>query len=208
MAERHIVIAGPMGVGKSTLAEKLADEIGGEVYLESDGAGNPFLENYYAEPSKWAFHSQAFFLSEALQQQAAIARAHGDIIQDRHLYEHLAMFAAPKFENGEMSNDEYALLGRIVDACVDSTDPPSLLIYAHASAPVILDRIRERGRSYEQHITLEDVSAPLKRYERFVLDWKLSPVLRIDTSEIDARTPEGIGQVATMMRQALHRPHR
>jgi len=203
MADWHVVVSGPVGVGKSTLTHALAVELGARYELESDGASNPFLADYYADPSRWAFHSQAFFLAEAFSAQEQVAAMPGGVVQDRHLHEHLAMFMAPKHEAGEMTDHEYQLLERLVHTAVAAVGAPDLLIYAHAPAEVVLKRIRGRGRGYEQGLTIEDVRAQLKRYERFVNDWKLSEVLRVDTSQVDVHRPADRARLAGRVRELL-----
>jgi deoxyadenosine/deoxycytidine kinase len=203
MADFYVVASGPVGVGKTTLCQALAKEFGWICGLESDGAGNPFLADAYADPERWAFASNAFSMVEAFAQQTRIAATDGGVIQDRVLDEHLAMFALPRFESGVLSEREYELLRNFVEVAASALPSPDLLVYAYAPADVVFERIRARGREYEQHFTLADVSAECERYEGFVSSWRRCPVLGVDVSKLDVRTPEGSQSLVVSVREAL-----
>jgi deoxyadenosine/deoxycytidine kinase len=195
---KHYVAA-----GKTTLCRAVAAQLHWACELEADGARNPFLRDYYADPRRWCLASQMFFLVEACAQQARIAATDGGVIQDRVLDEHLQMFSVPKFEAGELLASEFALLRDLVETVETVLPSPDLLLYARASPEAIFERIRGRGRDYEQHFTLADVIAECARYEQFVCAYSRSPVLEIDVLRVDARTDAGAREIADTIIKAL-----
>jgi deoxyadenosine/deoxycytidine kinase len=102
----HIAVAGNIGAGKSTLAQKLAQHYKWEVFYESVD-DNPYLEDFYSDMHKWAFHLQVYFLSTRIQQVLDIQSAEHTIIQDRTIYEDAFIFAPNLHSMGLMTTRDF-----------------------------------------------------------------------------------------------------
>jgi deoxyadenosine/deoxycytidine kinase len=192
MAHPYVIVAGPIGAGKSTFSTKVAHELDLNLFLEpaADGEnGNPFLERFYDQASRqrWAFASQVFFVTEAIRQQHQIAMLERGSIQDRSTFEHLGVFAAELERQGSLDPQEAAQLRRLVDAAISSLPKPDLLVYLQASPTFLADRIRERGRDYE--IAMLDTNPQYlldhcAAYDPWIEQFDACPVLKLRPSEI------------------------
>jgi deoxyadenosine/deoxycytidine kinase len=180
----YIAIAGNIGSGKSTLTKLLAEHYKLEPVFEAVDE-NPYLEDFYKDMRQFAFHSQMFFLAKRLEQHLLQVNPASRIIQDRTIYEDAAIFALNLFEEGILSDRDYATYMQMYEAIRNTLRPPDLLIYLKASVSTLQTRIRQRGRKYEQ--TIEE--AYLKRlnvlYERFMSGYDLSQVLVIQADTTD-----------------------
>jgi deoxyguanosine kinase len=178
---RYIVIEGLIGVGKTTLCRVLERERGARLVLEP-AATNPFLESFYADPQRYAFPVQMFYLINRWRQQALVAQ--GDLFAELVVSDYL--FAKDRlFAEKTLEPDELALYDRFAAALSDSIPKPDLLVYLEAPLPVVMSRIAQRRAPGEEAITaayLEDLQA---RYERLLSGYGDSPVLRLDNRSLD-----------------------
>jgi deoxyguanosine kinase len=183
---KYIAIEGPIGVGKTTLANKIATTFNYDAFLEQP-AENPFLKNFYRNPSQSALATQLFFLYQRMQQ-----------IQDlkkRSLFEEVrvADFLIEKdrlFAEVTLSNEEMDLYDKVYDHITLDAPSPDLVIYLQAPIDVLKDRITKRGNINEQYLTLEYLEKLNDAYSRFFLDYNDAPLLIINAADINLESNE------------------
>lgn len=148
---RHIVIEGPIGVGKTSLAKLIANRLEGDLLLELPDE-NPFLERFYQNPARYALQTQLFFLFQRIGQLRELNQH--DLFSTRvvsdFLLEKDSMFASITLDEEELK-----LYQQIFDHQKPQTPKPDLVIYLQASPEALLERVHKRGNSYETPITLE-----------------------------------------------------
>jgi deoxyadenosine/deoxycytidine kinase len=173
-------VAGNIGSGKSTLTELIARRFAWRPYYEHVD-GNPYLPDFYADMGRWAFHLQIYFLSKRFQHHQEILTAPESVIQDRTIYEDAEIFARNLYENGRMDARDYDNYRELFDVMTQFLEPPDLLIYLRASVPSLVERIRSRGRPYEQSIPSEYLGQLNRHYEDWISRYHLSPLLVVET---------------------------
>ncbi len=178
-----IAVAGNMGVGKSTLTKRLAKTLGAMPFLEPS-VENPYLADFYQDMNRWAFHSQMYFLGRRLKDHATVVASEGVLIQDRSLYENAEIFARHLYERGAISARDWATYQEIYQTAIGLLRPPDLVIYLHASVPTLVERIQERGRTFEQTIDLDYLHGLNRLYEQWSHEFQQAPVLTIPTEEV------------------------
>ena len=178
---RYISIEGPIGVGKTTLAQVLAERLRARLVLEQPEE-NPFLPAFYADRKKHGFQAQLFFLLSRYQQQQALVQQ--DLFASATVSDYLfakdRIFAALTLEPAELVlyQQIYELLGpRVVQ--------PDLVVYLQARTDVLLTRVRKRGREYERAIDTGYLGALAKAYNDFFFHYEDTPLLVVNTSDID-----------------------
>lgn len=196
--KHYVVVAGNIGSGKSTLCDLLSQKMGWRLFLEPE-ADNPFLEDFYADMARWSFHSQIFFLNSRLVQHLAILRHPGSVIQDRCIYEDAEIFARNLFERGEMPKRDYDAYQYLYKNIKAVLTPPDLILYLRASAHTLRERIRQRGRRYEQAVPLAYLHRLNQLYDEWAANFGLCPVTTIDTEIIDF--PSNPTEVTLLMKQ-------
>jgi deoxyadenosine/deoxycytidine kinase len=184
MAKHFVLVAGNIGAGKTSLTEKLGEQLGWQTAFESV-ADNPYLADFYADMSSWAFHLQIFFLGHRARQHLSLARADGSAIIDRSIYEDAEIFARAAMKLGTVTERDYLTYRQVFDQVVNSLPPPDLLIYLRASVPVLLERIQARGREMELSITQEYLELLERYYEEWMLQFDLCPTLTIRADDLD-----------------------
>lgn len=178
---RYIVIEGPIGVGKTSLAKMLAKEFAGRIILEKP-EGNPFLEQFYANPKKFAFQAQVFFLLSRFQQQQEIIQL--DLFAQDTISDYL--FAKDRiFAYLNLQADELVLYERIFSVLGERIVKPDIVIYLQAKVDVLIERIRRRGTKYEQKISEEYLKQLVDAYNEYFFYYNETPLLVVNTSEID-----------------------
>lgn len=199
----HILVAGPMGVGKSTMAAALSDHLHLPLYLESAAERNPYLERFYTDMQRWAFASQTFFLCEALAQQQRIAVQEQGAVQDRSVWEHLNIFASGLYRGGQLTAADVALLEQIVQLGLRDITAPDLMIYLHADQKTISERIASRGRSYEQTISEVYLADHIAAYDSWISGFAICPILNIDARKYDPRRARDLKAIAHLINETL-----
>jgi deoxyadenosine kinase len=165
MKEKFIGISGNIGAGKTTFCEALK-RLSFTVYDETVKT-NPYLDDFYANPSAFALTMQKFLFNERLKATKAIM-SHGKCgVQDRTIYED-KIFVSVLAENGTMSKQEQEEYEELFVRETVSLDPPDLLIYFNTSPATCMERIKKRGRECEKSITLDYITRLHKFYVEFV----------------------------------------
>lgn len=173
-------VAGNIGSGKSTLTELLARRFAWRPYYEHV-EGNPYLPDFYADMPRWAFHLQIYFLSKRFRHHQEILAAPESVIQDRTIYEDAEIFARNLRDSGALDARDYENYRELFGVMTDFLEPPDLLIYLRTSVPVLIERIRTRGRPYEQTIPASYLAELERHYEDWIARYDLSPVLVVET---------------------------
>lgn len=145
-SRNFIVVAGNIGVGKSTLVEKLCTYLGWEPFYEPV-TQNPYLEDFYHQMAAWAFHSQVFFLTHRLRLHYQLSRHPSSVVQDRSVYEDAEIFARNLYLQGYLSPRDYATYRELYETVIQLLPPPDLVIYpARLGAdPAQTDRTAGKG---------------------------------------------------------------
>ena len=181
---KYIVVAGNIGVGKSTLVQLLCQRLEWDPFYEPV-TENPYLADFYQNMNTWSFHSQVFFLAHRLQIQHAILKHAGSVIQDRSLYEDAEIFARNLFLQGNLSQRDYDTYRSMYQALIEFLPPPDLVIYLRASVPTLMQRISQRNRSYEQAIPEEYLERLNKLYCEWIDAFTQCPVLTVPADHLD-----------------------
>jgi deoxyadenosine/deoxycytidine kinase len=178
---RYIVVEGPIGVGKTSLARRLADSFETDLLLEGSEE-NPFLERFYQDPRSGALAAQLFFLFQRARQMQAMRQA--DLFQPVRVADFLMekdrLFAEITLDANELKLYEQVYYHLAVDAPV-----PDLVIYLQAPEDVLLKRIARRGIRYERKIDADYLRRLSAAYARMFLDYDASPVLIVNATHID-----------------------
>jgi deoxyadenosine/deoxycytidine kinase len=184
MTKRFILIAGNIGVGKTTLAERLSGRLGWISGFESV-ADNPYLADFYSDMRQWSFHLQIFFLGHRAGQHLALANHPQSAIADRSIYEDAHIFARVLRHMGNLNERDYEAYRHVYELVVSNLPRPDLLLYLTASVPILIRRIRRRARPIEAGITAEYLALLDSFYEEWLDGFDLCPVLTIRTHQLD-----------------------
>jgi deoxyadenosine/deoxycytidine kinase len=182
--KKFVVVAGNIGVGKSTLVEMLCAKLSWIPFYEPV-AENPYLSDFYRDMTSWAFHSQIFFLTHRLRAHHQLAQHPTSVIQDRSIYEDAEIFAQNLFLQGYIHPRDYETYRELYRTTIDFLPPPDLVIYLRSSVPTLLQRISRRGREYERSISPDYLNSLNVLYERWISNFTLCPVLTVPADEID-----------------------
>ena len=182
----YIAVEGPIGVGKTTLANKLASNLNYDILLEMP-IENPFLENSYRNPNQSALAAQLFFLFQRVQQL--------EELKQKSIFEpvRIADFILEKdrlFAEVNLNNEEMRLYDKVYEHITIDAPVPDLVIYLQAPVEVLMARIERRGLKFERYLTQEYLTKINDAYSRFFLDYDKSPVLIINAAEIDFESSE------------------
>ena len=183
---KYIAVEGPIGVGKTTLSNKLAETFNYDVLLEQPSE-NPFLESFYKNPGQSALAAQLFFLFQRMQQ-----------IQDlkqRSLFEpvRVADFVIEKdrlFAEVNLSKEEMQLYDKVYDHLTIDAPTPDLVIYLQAPVDVLLDRINRRGNPNEKYLTGDYLERLNEAYSKFFLYYESAPLLIVNAAGINLHDSE------------------
>ncbi len=182
--KKFIGVAGNVGVGKSTLTHLLSEYLYWEPFYEAVD-DNPYLADFYKDMRAWSFHSQVYFLSRRLGHHRQIIERPGTVIQDRTVYEDAEIFARNLCLQGHMTQRDWKSYWSLYQTVITILPPPDLVIYLQASVPQLQERIRQRGRDYEQEISVEYLTQLNNLYDEWVEGFTLCPVLTIPTDNLN-----------------------
>lgn len=178
---RFIIVEGPIGVGKTTLARRLAETFGSELLLEG-AEENPFLERFYQNPQDAALATQMFFLFQRAEQLKALrqddmfepVRVADFMLEKDRLFAHLTL-----------NEDELRLYEQAYRHVTLDAPQPDLVIYLQAPVEILMQRIARRGRRGEEHINIEYLRRVQDAYASFFYHYEASPLLIVNAAEID-----------------------
>ncbi|MBP6787834.1 MAG: deoxynucleoside kinase [Candidatus Promineofilum sp.] len=184
MTKRFILVAGNIGVGKTSLTERLGARLGWVTGFESV-ADNPYLADFYADMRQWSFHLQVFFLGHRAQQHLALANSPQSAIVDRSIYEDAHIFARVLHHMNNLNERDYQAYRTVFELIVANLPRPDLLIYLTAPVPVLVERIRQRARPIEAGITADYLALLDTFYREWLAGFDLCPVLTLRTQQLD-----------------------
>ena len=180
----HIVIAGNIGSGKTTLTEMLAKHYHWEPKYEQV-AFNPYLDDYYKDIERWSFPMEVFFLKERFRDLMQMEKDGKDTIQDRSIYEGVYVFATNNHNQGNLSDRDFETYMELFSHMTNIVKFPDLMIYLRASVPHLVANIQKRGRNCEQAIQLEYLKGLNDLYEDFIYNKYKGKVLTIEVDDSD-----------------------
>ncbi|MCR4958888.1 MAG: deoxynucleoside kinase [Prevotella sp.] len=199
----HLVIAGNIGSGKSTLTQMLAKHYGWEPRYETV-ADNPYLEDYYRDLHRWSFNMEVFFLKERFRDLIDIAHAQHTIIQDRSIFEGVYVFMANNKAMGNLSDRDYETFMELFEQMMTVVRVPDLMIYLRASVAHLVGNIQKRGRNYEQQIQLEYLENLNRRYDDFIKNKYPGRVITIEKDNLDFQhNPKDFAQIIDLIDRTL-----
>ena len=178
---RFIVVEGPIGVGKTSLARRLASSFGGDLVLESNDK-NPFLEEFYRYGRRAALPAQLFFLFERARQLESLRQA--DLFSPVRIADY-HMLKDRLFAELNLGQDELKLYNQIAEKLDLEIPTPDLVIYLQASVDALADRIARRGLDYERKIDRHYLEKVAASYARYFYDYDEAPLLIVNASTID-----------------------
>lgn len=195
MHKPFLVIAGNIGSGKSTVAERLGEELGLPVVSESSG-DNPYLQEFYQDMASYAYRSQLFFLARGLHQHRQIEARGGGAVLDRSVYEDYLVFAHQLHSDGFIDDDDFSVLGDLYYGFQDLLPAPHLMVMLEGSSKALLSRS-------EFDIEPAYIESLQRRYQDFADGWVASPILKIDTEQVDPRSAEGLDRLVELVTDRL-----
>ena len=177
----YIALEGPIGVGKTTLAQVLARELNARLLLE-EAEENPFLARFYDDPEKYAIPVQLYFLLTRYNQQRELLQH--PLLEQATVADYL--FAKDRiFANLNLAPDELVLYEQVYKLLDSKMAKPDLVVYLLARVEVLAERLRRRNRDFERDISYEYLERVSTAYRDFFFYYDEAPLLVVDTSEID-----------------------
>lgn len=185
-AGQYIVVEGPVGVGKTTLARRLARSLDSDLLLETP-AENPFLPHFYEQPRQYALPTQLFFLFQRTRQIQSLQQA--DLFAPVRISDFL-LEKDRLFAELTLTPEELNLYNQVHQHLAVEAPTPDLVIYLQAPAPVLLQRIARRGVAFERRISEDYLHRLVEAYVRFFHHYDAAPLLIVNATEIDPANDE------------------
>lgn len=193
MAEpKYICVEGVIGVGKTSLARLLADHLNAKIIYEQPEE-NPFLQDFYRDPGRFAFQTQLFFLLSRYRQQQESFQT--DLFHEYTVSDYL--FAKDRiFAHLNLEDRELFLYDRVASLLERDIPKPDLVVYLQSSPERLVNNIRKRGRSYEKNMSDEYIQSLNEAYNRFFFHYNDTPLLVINSTLIDfVNNPDDLTEV-------------
>lgn len=179
-----VVVAGNIGSGKTTLTKKLSDRLGWKPHFESV-QDNPYLSDFYSNMERWSFPLQVYFLTHRFNTHKQIETLPASSIQDRSIYEDANIFARSLYDQGKLDKRDYENYQNLYKSMIQFLSPPTLMIFLRRSIPKLQERIKQRGRDYEQAIPTEYLTSLNQYYDEWYNNYDLGKSLIVDTDDLD-----------------------
>jgi deoxyadenosine/deoxycytidine kinase len=181
MKNRYIVVEGPIGCGKTSLANKLAQRMNASVLLE-DTTANPFLAKFYRDMRRYALPTQLFFLFQRVQQLEALKQP--DLFAKPTIAD-FTLAKDPLFARMTLDDAEYQLYRRIYEHVKPQAPVPDLVIYLQASVNTLIARVKKRGNPAEYGVDEDYMRRLSEAYTRYFYDYTDSPLLIINSERLN-----------------------
>lgn len=178
---RYIVVEGPIGVGKTSLARRLAGHLQAPTLFEKPEE-NPFLGRFYQNMERYALQTQLFFLFQRMEQLREVMQ--DDLFSGRLVADFL-IDKDPLFASMNLTDDEYALYRQIYASLKLQAPAPDLVIYLQADADTLAERVRRRGLDTERRISESYLARVVERYARFFYQYDASPLFIVNAEELN-----------------------
>ena len=177
----YIAIEGPIGVGKTSLAQLLSKELGARLVLE-DFEDNPFLPDFYNDPERFGFQTQLFFLLQRYRQQQDLRQV--DMFQKLLITDY--MFVKDRlFASLNLGDKEMQLYDTVASLLERNIIKPDIVIYLQADTDILMKNIEKRGRNMEKNVTWEYIDALNQVYTEYFFRYQDTPLVIINTNNID-----------------------
>ena len=201
----HIVISGNIGVGKTTLSEKISKKFNWELQLE-EVKDNPYLDDFYKSMKDWSFHLQIFFLNSRFNQIQKISESNNVVIQDRSIYEDYEVFTKTLYDSGVLMEREFNNYKRLYNTILKYINEPDLLIYLrNLNIDKIISNIDKRSRKFEKSIDKEYLKKLNIYYENWIKKHPQEKILTIDLSEDDfIEDPKFLKKIYSMIQKKIN----
>lgn len=193
-----LAVEGPIGVGKTTLAQRLAARFDARLLLEVV-EDNPFLQTFYQDMRGRAFQTQMFFLLSRHRQQQSIRSylAEGRPVVADYMFAKDRLFAELTLDENELS-----LYRNVYDLIAPLVPPPDALVYLRAPVQMLIQRIAARGRPFERALAPDYLARLSEAYEAFFEQFDTAPVVIVDTARLDPRGDAGLDVIAHAVAEA------
>ncbi|MFV1980493.1 MAG: deoxynucleoside kinase [Rhodothermia bacterium] len=198
---RYVAIEGVIGVGKTTLAKYLAKRFGGHAVLEMFDE-NPFLESFYANRERWAFHTQLSFLASRFKQQKGI--------QNRDLFRTFVVsdYTFDKdriFAHLNLVGHELSLYNSLFSIMEPTIPRPDLIVYLQSNTDRLMRNIALRGRAYERKMKRDYIQSLVEAYDYFFFRYIGSPLLIVNAAELDfVKYPDDLDEIVRQICTGRH----
>jgi len=201
----HIVISGNIGVGKTTLSEKISKKFNWELQLE-EVKDNPYLDDFYKSMKNWSFHLQIFFLNSRFNQIQKISESNNVVIQDRSIYEDYEVFTKTLYDSGILMEREFNNYKRLYNTILKYINEPDLLIYLrNLNIDKIISNIDKRSRKFEKSIDKKYLKKLNIYYENWIKKHSQEKILTIDLSEDDfIEDPKFLKKIYSMIEKKIN----
>ena len=178
---RYVVVEGPIGAGKTSLARVMGERSGASLLLEEPDA-NPFLPGFYQDRVRYALPAQLFFLFQRVRQVRALNQS--DLFTSVTIADFM-LEKDPLFARATLSDDELSLYDQVYASLKPSAPRPDLVIYLQASPDTLVERVRQRGVAYERGMTDEYLVRLAEMYARFFYQYEAAPVLIVNSDHLN-----------------------
>ncbi|MEI8009752.1 MAG: deoxynucleoside kinase [Candidatus Nitrotoga sp.] len=178
---RYVVVEGPIGAGKTSLAERLAKHYGANTLLEKPEE-NPFLTRFYKNPARYALPTQLFFLFQRIDEMRDLAQMdlfHASTVAD-YLFDKDTLFARLN-----LNDDEFTLYQNIYQNLVPQTTVPDLVIYLQASPETLFERVNKRATPYERQMSNTYLASLAQAYSDFFYHYSAAPVFIVNSENLN-----------------------